>query len=116
MKRRKLLKRVTYWAERMGVTDIKIRIRTYHDPDDGIEGAALPEPQYRRGIIRFNLASDGFREDPDTVIRHELGHLIVAMYCQAVFHVVADADTRKILNDLEDDIVTRIETMPVWDD
>jgi len=108
-------KRVKYWGEKMGLGDLKISVRFINDPDSEVAGMAAPEPQYRRGMVKFNLGVVDFERDSDAHIRHELAHLMVSMYTQVVGHLVEDEGVKKVLGDLEDELVTRISEMPLFD-
>ena len=57
----------------------------------------------------------------DSGVRHELAHVTVSPLARVVEHLltlVADEQTRKVLErmaeDAEDEVVTSIESMPVW--
>ena len=57
----------------------------------------------------------------DGAVRHELGHVVISPLARVVEHLltlVTDDNTRKMLErmaeDAEDEVVTSIESMPVW--
>ena len=109
---KQLLARVKYWVKRMGLEHLQINVKSFRDSEDNVAGSALPNPQYRSGVLRFNLGHEEMKISPDIVIKHELAHLMVAMFAQAAMHAIEDPTIKKILEDLEDEIVTSISWMP----
>ena len=109
---KQLKERLRYWVLRMGLEDYSINVEVFNDVTSDIAASIVPEPQYKRATMRLNVGAKDFNDNPDGHIKHELAHLLVAMLVQAAFHSISDTDMRKVLNDLEDEVATRIERMP----
>ena len=116
LSRAEVRKRTKYWSRLMGLNDLRITVEFASDKDSEVAACAFPQPQYRRGVVKFNLDAADFHRDPDWHIRHELSHLMAAAYTQMVQHIVGDdPKLARLMEDAEDDLVTRICDMPLYD-
>ena len=105
---KQILKRVNYWVGRMGLTDFAIEVKVINAPDSQNVAFTMSQPQYRRAVLTFNMGTPELLANLDWHITHELGHVLVGMLCRAVTHYVDDSQAKKVLDDLEDEVVTRI--------
>ena len=74
----------------------------------------IPEPQYWRANISFNL--DKCKGDKDIIrkaIIHEMVHCVISPYTLAASVFAGSAS--EVLTDLEEAVVTHIENWPLWD-
>lgn len=121
-------RRVRYWMGRMGITapwKVSVGIRDCRkgtaglcDPEDpNVYAQMEPQAQYLRGTLLLDLWHPSFEEGLDECIRHELLHLMVHAYTgAAVHHAGANKAAVAVLEDLEDALVSRLATMPIWGD
>ena len=74
----------------------------------------VPEPQYWRADISFNLDKcKGDREIIRKCIVHEMIHAVLSPYTMAAQHFAGPLVA--ILDELEESVVTQIENWPLWD-
>ena len=125
---RHVRKLVRHYATLMGFAHpMKISV-AFHDSrheqycdenDRDCYGYCQPQPQYHRCVVGFDLYHPKWHERDETVeecVRHELFHAFIAMYTQAATHLTSDKEerVRKILGDLEDSLVQKLASMPLW--
>ena len=85
--------------------------------EPGVYACAESEPQYHRAWVHIDPYHEGWgKEDGqlEECIRHELFHVFLSAYTHAADHAVGNRTVRGILEDLEDELVNRLATMPVW--
>lgn len=96
----------------MGLDNWKI-VAQYHDISDDEYMTCHPSPGYLRAYINVNMdLMDNMATLQRTVI-HELVHIQLSPYTDAA--VVFAGDNRKVLDDLEEFVVTQIERWPLWE-
>ncbi len=96
----------------MGLSHWEISV-SFSCTDDAY-AKCVPEPQYWRADISFNL--DKCKDDKiliRKVIIHEMMHCVLSPYTLAAQHLAGAASP--VLDDLEEAIVTHIEHWPLWD-
>ena len=117
---------VKHWQRLWGLEDIRIAFHWKDSRagkfcianDRDTYCAVTPQPQYQRAHFYFDAYHDGWATEVDLadVIRHELGHVLVATLAQAATHCTDDAKKLKLLEDAEDYVVERLARMPCWRD
>jgi hypothetical protein len=84
--------------------------------DPGVYASCEPAHSYHRAVLRFDPYHPGFDgEDLDEVVRHELIHAILHSYTEAAHHNAASDAVRAMLETLEEELVGRLSTLPVFD-
>lgn len=99
------------YARLMGLTEWKFDLQ-YHGVAEGEYMTCVPSPGYLRATISVNM---DMMDSMDTLIRtivHELIHVQLSHYTEAA--VIFAGDNRKVLDDLEEFVVTQIERWPLW--
>lgn len=112
---RDLMKVVALYRKLMGVNNwaTYVHFNTRQDA----AGEADPFPQYKTAELAFDLEMAALdRGTIQELVRHELAHLLVAPLGRLCLQL-CDGDKRleKVVEDIEDGIVTDIARMPVWD-
>lgn len=118
---------VNKWAGLMGLThpwrfsvDVRDGDAPAHGEDEDVYACCEPSPNYYYAKLTVDPYHIGWhiKEDGeiDDCMRHELFHALLSpltMYAQSLAR--GNKDIERALTDLEEQVTTALETMPVWE-
>jgi len=97
----------------------KMDLETRDIPDPEAYAACIAQPDYFYATLYFDPTHPGWAKEDFTItecVRHELFHAYISAYTHAAHRLCGgDKQLEAELNAREEELVTRLATMPIWE-
>jgi len=91
-----------------------------HGEDSEVYACCEPSPNYYFARLHFDPYHSGWetkeKGEIGPCVRHEMIHALISPLTMYAYSLArGNKDVERALNDLEEQVTTTLETMPVWD-